>query len=80
MGFIPENAKKAGHNRTGNAQYRDACAGKETSAGWLLRGELITTPNAETARASGVFPGVVRDLFLSHGSPTKRRAVWLALC
>jgi len=30
------------------AQYRDACAGKQTSAGWLLRGEEVTTPNAET--------------------------------
>ena len=30
------------------AHYNDACAGKVTSAGWLLRGELITTPNAET--------------------------------
>lgn len=31
------------------AQYRDACDGKSTSAGWLLRGELIMTPNAQTA-------------------------------
>jgi hypothetical protein len=67
-----------------------------TSAGWLLRGQLITTPNDETpvcrslatdlaaeraavtresaaitdaAHIAGIFPGVLRDLFASHGLP-----------
>lgn len=30
------------------ARYQDACEGKATSAGWLLKGQLIMTPNAET--------------------------------
>jgi len=34
--------------RAASAKYSDACAGKESSAGWLLRGELVTTQNADT--------------------------------
>jgi hypothetical protein len=43
------------------AQYRDACAGKETSAGWALGGALIATPNEETPVCRRIASDLERD-------------------
>ncbi len=52
------------------AQYQEACAGKETSAGWKLRGEEITTPNAQTP----VCLTLASDLENQTGTYTRERA------
>jgi hypothetical protein len=56
------------------AQYRDACAGKETSAGWTLRGQLITTPNAETPQCRTIasdLQTLTRAIALEHDALTE---------
>ena len=53
------------------AQYRDACAGKRTSAGWLLKGELITTPNEQTAQCRTIdsdLSGQIAAVSFEHGA------------
>jgi len=56
------------------AQYREACAGKETSAGWLLRGELITTPNDQTPQCRTIASDLqsqTRAITLEHDALTE---------
>lgn len=43
------------------ARYQDACAGKATSAGWLLKGQLIMTPNAETPACRAMASDLARQ-------------------
>jgi hypothetical protein len=66
-------AKVPGRNQLA-AQYRDACAGKETSAGWLLKGELITTPNDQTPQCRTIASDLqsqTRAITLEHDALTE---------
>jgi hypothetical protein len=43
------------------AQYQEACAGKVSSAGFLIRGVLVTTANEETPACRAIAADLVRQ-------------------